>query len=68
MEITNELIKEALDTLINSHLAYTNTNQIKYIVLSKSEYDISSKHLGENCGYDPTKVKVIRGLPLFGTY
>jgi len=68
MEITNKLIKETLDQLVNSNLAYTSTNQIKYIILSKSEYDAFAKHLGENLGYDPTKVKVIRGLPLFGTY
>lgn len=64
MEITNELIKDALDQLVNSNLAYTSTNQIKYIILSKSEYDTFAKHLGDNLGYDPTKVKVIRGLPL----
>lgn len=65
MEITNELIKETLDQLVNSHLTYTNTNNTKFIILSNSEYDTFTKHLGENCGYDPTKVKVIRGLPLF---
>ena len=68
MEITNELIKDTLNQLINSNLAYTSTDQIKYIILSKSEYDAFAKQLGENLGYDPTKVKVIRGLPLFGTY
>ena len=68
MEITNELIKDTLNQLINSNLAYTSTDQIKYIILSKSEYDAFAKHLGENLGYDPTKVKVISGLPLFGTY
>lgn len=68
MKITNELIKETLDQLVNSNLAYTSTDQIKYIILSKSEYDTFTKHLGENCGYDSTKVKVIRGLPLFTTY
>ena len=68
METTNELIKKTLDQLVDSNLAYLGTDQIKYIILSKTEYDVFSPHLGENCGYDPTKVKVIRGLPLFNKY
>ena len=68
MKITNKLIKDTLNQLVDSNLAYTSTDQIKYLILSESEYDKFTKHLGDNLGYDPTKVKIIRGLPLLGTY
>lgn len=68
MKITNELIKQTVDQLIECQLAYESTDKIQYLLLSESEYDRFFKYLGENLGYDPTKVKVIRGLPLFGTY
>ena len=65
MEITNKLIKDTLDQLVNNNF---DTSQVQYLLLSESEYNAFAKHLGENLGYDPTKVKVIRGLPLFCTY
>lgn len=68
MKITNKLIKDTLNQLVNSHLEYINNDQTQYLILSESEYDKFTKHLGDNLGYDPTKVKIIRGLPLFGTY
>lgn len=62
----NNLIKDTVDRLLDSSWTYTDSNQVKYLMLSESEYNKFAKHLGENLGYDPVKVKVIKGLPLFG--
>lgn len=39
--------------------------EIIYLIFTETFYDEAVKQLGENCGYDINKIKVIRGYPKF---
>lgn len=44
---------------------YFNNNEPFQIVLTEYVYDHMLKKYGSNCGFDPHRIKVIRGYPKF---